>query len=520
MRNDNLRTVTSAVCGALAVISIAAAQDVTNQDAQDGANAGNSGANAFPDSRIEQAINSELWEARAVDPNDVDVTVAQGVVTLSGTADSILEKERAVRIARMTRGVSSVVDRLTVAASERSDDALERDLLEAFVTDPATDSWEITPTVADGAVTLQGTVQSHAERRLAERVAKSVTGVRSVANRIAVDYDGSRTDGDIGADIRQLLEWDVRLDDNLIIVDVMGGDVTLAGSVASDYERNLAEALAWVPGAVSVDASRLDVEWWLTEEMQRDRAWTDLDDEEIRQAIERALFLDPRVASFNVHAAVEDGTVTLTGIVDNLKAKRAAAQTARNTVGIWRVRNFVKVQADNERSDIEIEADALAALDRNALIETEEIAVAVDDGEARLTGTVDTRFERAHAADVIARVNGITNVRNNLRVNYEGPDFSYDYEDWDPLLYDYDYDYDYEYHGVYSRTDAEIEADIEDELFWSPFVDADEVRVSVDDGVATLRGSVDDLSEWRTASENAFEGGAYQVRNRLSIEPD
>jgi hypothetical protein len=35
--------------------------------------------------------------------------------------------------------------------------------------------------------------------------------------------------------------------------------------------------------------------------------------------------------------------VTLTGTVDNLKAKRAAEQDAKNTVGVWRVTDLLKV---------------------------------------------------------------------------------------------------------------------------------------------------------------------------------
>jgi osmotically-inducible protein OsmY len=54
-------------------------------------------------------------------------------------------------------------------------------------------------------------------------------------------------------------------------------------------------------------------------------------------------------------------------------------------------------------------------------------------------------------------------------------------------------------------------------MFWSPFVDANQVRVKVDAGIATLEGKVDDYAEMHAAVENAFEGGATRVDNRLRV---
>ncbi len=54
-------------------------------------------------------------------------------------------------------------------------------------------------------------------------------------------------------------------------------------------------------------------------------------------------------------------------------------------------------------------------------------------------------------------------------------------------------------------------------MFWSPFVDGDKVTVSVDDGVATLSGTVEDWSEHGAAIENARDGGATRVVDRLRV---
>jgi osmotically-inducible protein OsmY len=67
------------------------------------------------------------------------------------------------------------------------------------------------------------------------------------------------------------------------------------------------------------------------------------------------------------------------------------------------------------------------------------------------------------------------------------------------------------------KDDGEIKKDIEDELWWSPFVDEGDVSVTVTGGIATLVGVVDTLRERRVATKNAYEGGAKQVRNLLKV---
>jgi osmotically-inducible protein OsmY len=67
------------------------------------------------------------------------------------------------------------------------------------------------------------------------------------------------------------------------------------------------------------------------------------------------------------------------------------------------------------------------------------------------------------------------------------------------------------------RSDNEVRDDVQDELYWSPFVDSDEVTVMVDDGVATLTGVVDTWNERQAATENAYEGGAIAVDNDLRV---
>ncbi len=88
------------------------------------------------------------------------------------------------------------------------------------------------------------------------------------------------------------------------------------------------------------------------------------------------------------------------------------------------------------------------------------------------------------SGDAAIRARGALAVDNNLTVDYEQLAYEVYFYDWDPTVYDYDY-------AIASKTDAEIAEDIGDELYWSPFVDREEVTVAVDNGVATLTGNVD-----------------------------
>ena len=61
-------------------------------------------------------IKAKMALDDAVSATNIDVDTEGTVVTLSGRVGSQAERERALRLARETEGVTSVVDQLTVAA--------------------------------------------------------------------------------------------------------------------------------------------------------------------------------------------------------------------------------------------------------------------------------------------------------------------------------------------------------------------------------------------------------------------
>jgi len=120
---------------------------------------------------------------------------------------------------------------------------------------------------------------------------------------------------------------------------------------------------------------------------------------------------------------------------------------------------------------------------------------------------------------VASRANGVVTVRNNLAVSYPSTVYYYEpYSTYPPFYSYWDAYRPYHYSTWSSTSDAEINADIHDEMWCSPFVSADQVTVKVENRVATLTGTVDSWPEYRAATENAYEGGAWSVINNLKVK--
>ncbi len=474
-------------------------------------------AQQLDDMDVENAVSTELLSHSSVPSYLIDVDSNNGIVTLSGSADNILIKQRAEKIAMAVKGVRGVVNNIEVDVPIRSDKALRSDVVDALLYDPATDSYELTVSVDNGVVTINGNVDSWQEKRLAAQVAKSVKGVKKINNEIDFHYDEDRSDYEIKTDIQSALKNDIRVDHALIEANVKNGKVNLDGTVGSATEKQQAKFLSWVAGVNKVDASDLEVKFWARDDNLRKDKYVEKSDEQIEQAVNDALWYDPRVSYFDIEVSVDDGIVDLMGTVDNLKAKQAAKETAKNIVSVLLVNNYIKVRPEIP-ADEALEEDVRDALLRDPYVDRFEIDVTANNGKVYLYGNVDSYFEKYQAEDVATKVYGVVNVNNKLDVRtdqaYDEDYYHYDYYDWNtfyPSIYTYNY-------FDETLSDKQIKDNIESQLWWSPFVNEPEVNVSVDNGVATLTGTVDTYSEKKAAAENAFEGGAQVVMNNLEVD--
>ncbi|WP_285441917.1 BON domain-containing protein [Candidatus Jettenia sp. AMX1] len=300
------------------------------------------------------------------------------------------------------------------------------------------------------------------------------------------------------ADIKGRLSSDVYIDDTLLDVVVKDGKVTLHGTVGSAAEKSRAFYDAWVSGVTAVDNSGLEVKWWMRDELRREVKYVDKSDEEIRKAVEDTFLYDPRVASINIHIEVKDGVVTLSGMVDDLHAKRVAEQDAKNTIGVRVVKNFLKVRPGKLPTNLTAMRDPAIVenvhdvLSRNPITDRLDITVESQNKKVYLYGGVNTFYEKRLAEDVVSRVPGVIDVVNKIEVNYRWP--------W--------------------KSDEEIKHDIESQWYWDVFVNSDDISVKVHNGVATIYGIVDNQKESLAVVKDAFEGGAKIVRSFLEFHGD
>jgi osmotically-inducible protein OsmY len=478
-----------------------------------------SAAKKITDYGITSAVEDALILESDVFSNDVDVNTSQGIVTLSGSVDNLLSKDRAVKIAETIWGVRGVIDRIIITPVSRPDEDIRKDILTALLQDPATESYQVAVSVQGAVVTLTGNVGSYMEKQLSARIAKGVTGVKDVRNDVTINYQAKRTDKEIEADVSDRLQWDIWINGDLIYTSVKDGKVTLTGTVGSVIGMSRAFDDAWVNGVMSVDDSGLKVEPWAHNDSRKKLKFAIKSDSDIRRAVHTALLLDPRVSAFSPDVTVDGGWVRLGGIVGNLKAKTSADQDAKNTAGVLGVDNFLKVRPKEQSTDAEIKKQLTAALFWNPLLFGATINVTVTNRVVRLSGEVSSRFQKVEAQDAASRTKGVLSVHNHLNVE---PDLSIYYDIPENCSYDWPiYSIPYKVPEMFEQqptlSDGQIKKNIESRFFWSPFVDGDEITVTVKGGVATLTGAVGTWIGWGEADKDAHKSGATEVVNQVTV---
>jgi osmotically-inducible protein OsmY len=194
------------------------------------------------------------WEPR-VQPNEIGVSVKDGIVTLTGYVDSFTKRWAAEEAARRVRGVKAVANDIEVKlpfSSERTDPDIAEAAVRALKWDVLVPADKIDITVSKGWVTLKGEVEWQYQKNEAERAIRKLWGVKGVTNLITIKP--RVTPSDLKQKIQSALVRSAETDAEKITVQVDGSKVILKGTVRSYAEKKEAERVAWsAPGVTSVD---------------------------------------------------------------------------------------------------------------------------------------------------------------------------------------------------------------------------------------------------------------------------
>jgi osmotically-inducible protein OsmY len=215
--------------------------------------------------------------------------------------------------------------------------------------------------------------------------------------------------------------------------------------------------------------------------------WTDND---IQQDVLDEFVWDPEIEGPDVGVEVDDGVVTLTGTVDSYLIKMAAEKAAQRVEGVRAVANGLSIRGPYTHNDTDIAKAAADALEANHQVPPDRVEVTVQNGKVTLRGEVNWSYQSNAAASSVRYLRGVRDVINLIQVKQP------------------------------KASATEVQSGIERALLRAAEVDADRIRVRVDDGNVRLSGTVRSWPEKQEAGYAAWRAkGVTTVTNDIAVRP-
>jgi len=148
------------------------------------------------DAWIAWKVRYQLLAHANVSFSDTQITAQNGIVTLTGTAANLAQKELTAVYAKDVDGVKSVNNQIIVqvAAADAKptvgevidDVSITSQVKYALLSHKSTSALKTTVSTSEGIVVVSGVAANEAEKSLVGKLAQSIRGVKSVTNQMTV----------------------------------------------------------------------------------------------------------------------------------------------------------------------------------------------------------------------------------------------------------------------------------------------------------------------------------------------
>jgi osmotically-inducible protein OsmY len=291
----------------------------------------------------------------------------------------------------------------------------------------------------NGQVTLHGKVPTADEKAKAEQVARGIEGAKGVRNLLQVVPERREdmvkaSDSELKDRVAKAIKDDKALADSSIAVQSVNNGVVLLGGNAktmSDHLRAVEDA-SQVPGVRRVSSEIKSPDKFADEEIWRehDEAKANAGERGVGQAAtdtyitsmtKLRLMADSRTPGTPVNVDTRNGVVTLFGTVPTREAKMAAEEDAKKVSGVKKVTNALEVVPEARKEAVKAKDDDVEKSVERAISESDNlrdasIEVEVENGVARLTGTVPNPEQRIQAAAIARSTAGVKAIKDDLRI--------------------------------------------------------------------------------------------------------
>jgi osmotically-inducible protein OsmY len=212
-------------------------------------------------------------------------------------------------------------------------------------------------------------------------------------------------------------------------------------------------------------------------------------DAQIQTDVQNQLKWEPQLNAAQIGVSVNNGIVTLSGIVDTYPKKMAAERVTKNVIGVKAVALDIQVGISpvNRKSDTEIAEACVNALRWDSSVPDDQIKIKVENGTVSMDGTVEWGYQRLAAKNALVKLTGVKGV-NNMIVVKQKP------------------------------SSIDVKQRIRESFITTAGHEADNIRLEVLGSKVILRGSVKSHYEKEEAENTAWATpGVNEVENKIEV---